>query len=246
VKPYRAAFTVIALLAATALLLLNLPAVRLDAGVPVRLQLPERLGGWSGVDLVFCQNEKCLRSFRADRLPSRKLCPLCGGALDALALAEHRNLPRDILLSRKQYVRPNTAPALVTVLVSGLERGGIHRPEMCLEGQGWHITGGRVTRIPVEGRGPLPVMTLNVTRQVRLSPEAPPLTQAATFAYWFTDSRRETPYHVERMMWMAADSVFHGRQSRWAYVAILMPALTGPVEGVDSFIAGLYPFVARK
>jgi hypothetical protein len=244
--PYRPLLAIFALLAATSALLRLIGSPRLDDTVCVRLPLPAAIGEFRGSDILFCQDQRCLRSYRLDTLKDLSRCPACGGALDPISLGERRVLPADVILARKQYLRRPDASALVTVLVNGKERTGIHRPQMCLEGQGWQITGHRVVRIPLAGREPLSVMLLDVVRLPRdqYGPRRP---QEATFAYWFTDGTHETPYHVERMLLMAADNVLRGISRRWAYVTVLLQSgadREAERKQIEALIAALHPMLA--
>jgi hypothetical protein len=244
---YRPLFVVFALLAATSALLSFLGSPRLEENVCLRLPLPAAIGEFRGSDILFCQNQKCMRSFRVETLKDSSRCPVCGGALDPISLAERRVLPADIILARKQYLRRPSASVLVTVLVSGKERTSIHRPQMCLEGQGWQITGHRVVSIPLAGRKPLSVMFLDVMRSPSRQ-QGPLRPQEASFAYWFTDGEHETPYHIARMFHMAADNVLRGISHRWAYVTVLLNSGADKAterQQIESLIAILYPHLAK-
>jgi len=118
--------------------------------------LPDQIGAWKGENLFFCQNESCLRSFTEQTLGTNRVCPRCGGTIERTwSLAERRLLPKDTVLLKKVYHHPNGQSLTVSVVISGTERVSIHRPQMCLVGQGYDIIHEQNCRITIPGKAPL-------------------------------------------------------------------------------------------
>ena len=68
------------------------------------------------------------------------------------------------------------------------------------------------------------------------------------YAYWFVGKDRETPFHLERMFWMAWDRIIHNVAHRWAYIAVAGDrSLSNDdhVEQVRGFIHDIYPYLTR-
>ncbi len=245
-KTLRPYFTVIGLLIVTAALMASTVDVRSTDEAGVTLQLPDIAGEWSGQDMLFCQNPVCVREYREGELNGATRCPACGGELDRMTRAEKDILPKDTEIVKKDYRNPSGRGIYVTIVLSGKERVSIHRPQVCLVGQGYKILRSHVVEVPLEGREPLKVMVLDVVRYLR-GPEGQPIEAPFYFAYWFVGKDRETPYHLERMVWMASDRIFRNVSHRWAYVAasgLREPGSDSYENELREFVRAFYPRIA--
>lgn len=195
-------------------------AVSSSGTLAIPAALPSRVGDWKGEEVRFCQNPECLRDFPLEELLDPGKCPACGGALDALAFAERQLLPQDTLLVRKRYRRAGGPPISVAIVFSGGSRSSIHRPEICTVGQGFSTTRSTLMAVPVTGRAPLQVTSIELERKTAHGGPGASL----LMAYWFEGGQgRETPSHTRRILWMAADRMLQGNPVRWAYVSVQMP-----------------------
>jgi len=194
----------------------------------IREELPVNLGEvWEGAGILFCQNPACARGWLQQDLPSPEdgqyACPqvlkggsVCGGEMATGSFAEYSNLPSDTVIYKRRYQRRDLPEAVtVGVILSGRDRRSIHRPEVCMPSQGNLIQHQQVIDVPIDGREPLQVMVLELTREKDGVPVS-----FSYFAYWFVGQNRETPYHWERVKWMATDRIFHNVSHRWAYVHV--------------------------
>jgi hypothetical protein len=215
---YRPFIVVVVLLALAVLALQFTVNVELVDQAGVRMELPARLGDWSGVELRFCHNAACLKDFTVNQLTARDKCPACGAELHTMSLAEYEQLPKDTEFIKGRYTNSVKEEVFVSVVLSGRERESIHRPERCLVGQGNSIDKSYVVQAPVAGSAPLGVMVLETTRPLDVRSGKRTLT--GYYAYWFVGQGRETPYHVERMFWLGWDRIVHSVAHRWAYIAI--------------------------
>jgi hypothetical protein len=161
-----------------------------------------------------------------------------------MAPIERALLPPDTLLERAEY-RAAAGDGLVATLVcSGRDRSSIHRPEMCLSGD---VTDTREISIDLPGRGPLSLRLLTLVRgQGSETGQSGKTTMY--YAYWFTSGEHETSSHIERMMLMASDRVFHGVARRWAYVSVAgkMPANGDPTPQLREFLREFVPQLAPR
>jgi hypothetical protein len=214
-----------------------------EAGI--RLEIPDTVGAWTGAEILYCQNPDCRELVEVDDAAARPaVCPECGeGVLDPMSMLEKELLPSDTGMIRKQFLDPEGARVHASIVLSGKERGSIHRPELCLTGQGRKITGRRVVEVPMEGRVPLRVMVLEL-EITTAGPTGAPFVSGAYYAYWFVGKGRETPHHLMRMALMAADRVFRNVAHRWAYVSVSgtrNPGSDAYLDEVRGFVHDFYP-----
>lgn len=233
-------------IAGLTLLLLNFTvAVSQSGNLAIPAALPSNVGDWKGEEVRFCQNPECLRDFPLEELTDTGKCPVCGGLLDALAYAERQLLPKDTLLVRKRYRRTGSPPISVAMVFSGGSRSSIHRPEICTVGQGFIITRSVILPVPVSGRAPLEVTSIDLEKKTARGGAGASL----LMAYWFEGGQgRETPSHTRRILWMAADRILQGNPIRWAYVSVQMPGSVPPSltrQRVTEFIGKLQPELRR-
>jgi hypothetical protein len=136
------------------------------------------------------------------------------------------NLPTDTEFAKRTYytaaATQNTERdiARVSIVLAGSERRSIHRPEVCLTGQGWSIVGSQVRAIEIQPGKILEVKDLTIERQ---QPAESGQSQRlrAHYVYWFVGTDITTPSHFTRIWLSTWDSVFRNINHRWAYPSIL-------------------------
>jgi len=242
-KPLKPYFVVIGLMAATSLLLAFSVDVKVTDEAGIKMLLPAQVGKWHGEEILYCLNSACQKEFMEGQLNGARVCPDCGGELDRMSKAEKDILPADTGLVRKKYVSPEGRVIFVSIVLSGRERSSIHRPQMCLVGQGQEIVRSLTVPVPLDGRKPLDVMVLDLLRRYQ-GPEGQSREYSSYYAYWFVGKGRETPSHVRRMVWMATDRILHNVSHRWAYIAIAGsrdPDSDDYQGEMVSFVHDLYP-----
>lgn len=219
--------------------------------------LPDTLGAeWTGDQVLFCQNPLCGRSWLTRDISEEddgtRVCTTnwqgepCGSELLTMSYGERMILPSDTKILKKRYTRNYDPEEIVfcSVVFSGEHRTSIHRPETCMVGQGHEIVSNPVIEVPLEGREPLRVMVLHLTKRV-----SPQRVHNSYYAYWFVGDDRETPFHHERMLWMALDRIFKNITHRWAYIAVSgerSPDLndTAHYEEIREVVGKLYPQIS--
>lgn len=243
-KPY---FVVITLLLLTSLALAVTVNVQISDEAGIKFALPDKVGDWEGHEIRFCQNSECQKQFRADALEDYDVCPECGGELRGMTFGESQMLPADTRILKKQYIHPSGKSVFVAIVLSGKERVSIHRPQICLVGQGREIVESSVLSVPVADRKPLDVMVLDMLNTVRGS-DGQTRRTGRYYAYWFVGKGRETPYHIQRMFWMAFDRIFFNVSHRWAYISVSGSRnqdSSEHCEQVSEFVSKLYPEMIR-
>lgn len=213
----------------------------------IKLELPNNVGYWKGADLFYCQNENCMASFTEDEIGESSVCLRCNGRLDRFSPAERKGLPEDTLFLKKQYQDPLGKKIFVSIVITGVRRASIHRPQWCLPAQGYTIEANRVIEVPFDNRASLPVMLLDLRKQESSSLESK-RSETFAYAYWFVGKGRETPYHLQRLFWMAYDNIFRGVSHRWAYIAVATDRREGSdehIKRITGFIAEFYPMIRK-
>jgi hypothetical protein len=244
-KPY---LTVIGLMTITSLALAFTVDVTITDEAGIKVELPDQIADWVGEEVRFCHNRTCRREFLSGQLEDHDTCPACGEGLHGMSRAEYDMLPKDTILLKKKYYRSDGESVFVSIVLSGKERASIHRPQVCLVGQGREIVDTTVMDVPIEGRKPLGVTVLDLlTRPRGGNPEKN--LKYTYYAYWFVGKGRETPSHVMRMIWMATDRIFLNVAHRWAYISVSGTREKGSDayrDQIASFIALLYPEMALR
>jgi hypothetical protein len=245
IAPY---FAVLLVTAAGTLALAFKTDVRFTGEAGVRDALPARVGEWSGEEILYCQNPACDKLIKGSEIGEDLLCPRCGGRTSSGSLTEWALLPADTGIHKMLYTHDSTGENLmVSLVLSGASRTSIHRPQICLVGNGREITSTRIIRVDLEDGEKLGVTLLDMLWRGQGS-EGRPAAQRTFFAYWFIGKGHETPRHLARMFWMAFDRIVHGLSHRWAYVGVSGERLDGSREHerrARSFIRELEPLIEK-
>ena len=218
-----------------------------EAGIV--LHLPEQVGEWQGLDILFCPDRACGGQYFSSQLEDPTTCPQCGAKLGNMNWAERAMLPADTGLVRKYYSIPGNRSGIhATIVLSGDDRSSIHRPQVCMTAAGHEIAHERVIRIPLEGRAePLEVTVLDMVKPFTREDGARGA-YASYYAYWFVGKDRETASHLARMAWMGYDRVFRGVSHRWAYIALSGardPASEAHLQTIANFASQLHPALLK-
>jgi hypothetical protein len=135
------------------------------------------------------------------------------------SLSEKTILPADTQFERRVYTSLSGESINCGIVLAGGQKRSIHRPEVCLDGQGWSIPIGEVITVDLKSGHKLDVTMLTLKRTVELrNGEKKELRQK--FLYWFIGDGRTTPDHLERILLTSRDRVFRNINHRWAYVTV--------------------------
>lgn len=148
---------------------------------------------------------------------------------------EHRILPADTEFVRKNYkdYSPSQNNIFCGIVLSGVSQQSIHRPEVCLRGQGWKITNEENIPIQLESGHLLTVHNLTIQRSIKIGDK--PVTLTEYNMYWFVGENVTTPSHFRRVFLTSWDRIFHNRAHRWAYVTVSSPITAGLIpKGLDA------------
>lgn len=134
-------------------------------------------------------------------------------------------LPADTIIKKRKYHTPGRSietrdVAHASLVVAGNDTRSIHRPEVCLDGQGWTITSSTVREVTLISGAVLRVRDLAIQRE-ELRPGRSKLLLRAHYVYWFVGSDISTPSNLERQLLSLRDSVLRNVNHRWAYPSVM-------------------------
>ena len=157
------------------------------------------------------------------------------GRRTEVTAAEHAVLPPDTGFSRREYVNLANPQQRVflSIVLSGRDRSSIHRPELCVVGQGWTIRAVTEHGFSAAGRSPgtFPATVLHVQRAVQTPRGAVLVPQL--IVYWFVGGDTVEPTYWKRLARDAWNRVVHARADRWAYVLMQSDARDGDAAALD-------------
>jgi hypothetical protein len=137
----------------------------------------------------------------------------------------------------------------MTVVLMGSDRSSIHRPEICMTGQGWAIDNTHPAVETIRLERPLaydlPVNRLLATKQVA-DADGKVQNVRGIYVFWFVDGGHLTANPNQWMLWwMPRDLLLHGVLERWAYISVFSPCLPGQedatYERMKKLIASAVP-----
>jgi len=157
---------------------------------------------------------------------------------------EREILPPDTGYSRRWYANlaDRRRDVFLSIVLSGRDRTSIHRPELCLVGQGWTIEGATRHAFRGAGGGPVPATVLRVRRE-RPTPQGR-VSVPQLVAYWFAGRDTVTPSHWGRFWTDTWNRVARARVDRWAYVLLqtdLADGEAGALARMQAVLDGTLP-----
>jgi len=137
--------------------------------------------------------------------------------------AEKDLLPADTQIIKMQYRSPGRVEdrdvAHVTLVLAGAERRSIHRPEVCLDGQGWTLLDAKVVPVEISPGKILEVKDLLIEREIRPENGDRKMLRAHYF-YWFIGTDVSTPSNAMRIWLSTWDNMARNVNHRWAYASV--------------------------
>jgi len=152
------------------------------------------------------------------------------GKSEPISEGEKVLLPPDTEIVKKLYTNAQGEQVNMQIVLSGVEHRSIHRPEICLSGQGWTVSSGQVIKVPLASGHEIDVMVLDITHQRRAENGAV-VNVPALYAYFFVSKDAQTPRHWDRIAITNLDLLLHNKSHRWAYVITMAPVLKGLLPG---------------
>lgn len=220
-----------------------LPAPTYVSADLVTSSLPQSVGDFTGDVPWFCHNDQCMEVIderlllqAGQQKDGGFVCPSCSGKLYVISLGEQDSLPADTKILKETYRSTDGLTYAVTVVVSGRQRGSIHRPELCLPAQGFVMSDARRVNVRVAGGTPKNIRKIRVQRTGQHS---------VSMIYWFFSKERESCSHAERILLDIWDRSIHNRINRWAMVAVNVSSELDSPESMERLEAFLSDFCQR-
>jgi len=158
-------------------------------------------------------------------------------------------LPADTSFGQRNYQAPDGFEVAVHIVLMGTDRTSLHKPQLCLPAQGWHIDDARSieTSIPIDRpmRYDLPVVKLIASKEMSIGGETTRLN--GIYVYWFVcdDGVSASVTGFQRMWSTAKRLISTGVLQRWAYVSCWSTFAPGQEEAtferMKKFIASTVP-----
>jgi hypothetical protein len=154
-------------------------------------------------------------------------------------------LPSDTSFGQRAYTAPDGFGLALSVVLMGTDRTSLHKPQFCLEGQGFHIDSTRSEETTVHVDKPvayeLPVVKLVSNREIMDNGQ--PQVQTGVYVYWYVadGALSASVSGFQRMWWMGTELLRTGILQRWAYVSCF--AVCQPGQEAAAFDR-MKPFIA--
>jgi exosortase len=141
---------------------------------------------------------------------------------------ERQTLPADTGYARRLYLPSGDQgrAVLVSLVLSGRDRSSLHRPDLCLTGQGWSIVA-KSRYLFGKGGRQLPCTLLEVEHAAIGGGKV----QRGLVAYWYVGPQGVEPDNFERLL-KDIQGRLAGRSDRWAYVLMQTEMPTGKDEAL--------------
>jgi hypothetical protein len=206
-----------------------------------------------------------LHSFQKLGKPGVKTRPLVGSQNLEVVLPEHvlncesepiplaevvtNTLPPDTSFGQRIYKAPDGFQMQLAVVLMGADRTSLHKPQFCLEGQGWQLGPSSFSSASVPMQRPyayeLPVGKLVASREVEVNGQRGQVRAVYVYYYIADGALSASTTGFQRMWWMARDLIRTGVLQRWAYVSYLAICQPGQedatFERMKTFIAASAP-----
>ena len=143
-------------------------------------------------------------------------------------------LPADTSFGGRRYEAPDGFSMMLNVVLMGSDRTSLHKPQFCLEGQGWQIDPSASLATSVRIERPedyeLPVVRLVASREGGAEGQRQVI--RCVYTYWFVadDALSASVSGFQRMWMMGSKLLRTGILQRWAYVSCLSVCKPGDEE----------------
>ncbi len=159
-----------------------------------------------------------------------------GQALEMTA-QEQNVLDEGVRLARTVYRSEKGLRVLATVVVGGPGKRTLHRPEVCLPGQGWTIASSNVVPVSLADGREVEATLLQIFRETELEPGQRVRMRGLNF-YWYVGSDGTTrPDYYGHISKGYQDAILRNLNHRWSMVSIFVPVSEAPLGQEDPLLA---------
>lgn len=180
-----------------------------------------------GMTLLLCQSSPQFKGGDSSGVLTE--LPMVAGSFvgesESPSAIELELLPADTIIVKRTYRTPgrsveNRDLAHASLVIAGQDSRSIHRPEVCLDGQGWTVVSSQVLPIKLLSGKELQVCDLAIER-TQLLDNGTKLPLRAHYVYWFVGADVSTPSNLERQLITFRDNVLRNVNHRWAYPSVM-------------------------
>ncbi len=145
--------------------------------------------------------------------------------------AQERNvLDEGVELARSFYASPQGRHILVTMIVGGPGKRTLHRPEVCLPGQGWSIASSEVITLDFADGRKTEATLLHLVRETAAE-NGERVRVRALNVYWYIGSDGSTrPDYYGHISKGYQDSLLKDLNHRWSMISVFVPVSELPVS----------------
>jgi hypothetical protein len=139
----------------------------------------------------------------------------------AISTWETSILPKDTTFGRKIYLSPEGFGTQMSAVVMKSDRTSIHRPQVCVTGQGWKIEKSEVIKIPMASPKPytLSATCLSLSKELTKENQEKKVRLGGVYIFWFVSENRFASEHHEALWNITKDLLTKGTLYPWAYVS---------------------------
>lgn len=180
------------------------------------------------------------------------------GMEQGMTMQEKSILAEGVKIVRNAYLGPGGRQITVTLITSGQGKRELHRPEVCLPGQGWNMAESTPVELKLSDGRTLTATLLRLFSDREISPGVPSRMRAVNL-YWYVGSDGTTsPDYYDHIRISYLDAIFKTINHRWSMVSIFSPitdsqsadgnpfAEIGAIEEVKNFVQELAPHFMTK
>ena len=129
-------------------------------------------------------------------------------------------LPKDTSYAQRLYTNTNGFQVNANIILMGMDRTSIHKPEFCLTGQGWEAPKKETVIIHIPGPHPYNLQVAKWTLAKFVKDDQGQKQEVhGLYVFWFVAKNEETDGHWRRIWWLTRDLLTTGVLQRWAYVS---------------------------
>lgn len=180
------------------------------------------------------------------------------GIEQGMTIQEKKILAEGVKIVRNAYLGPGGRQILVTLITSGQGKRELHRPEVCLPGQGWNMAESTPVELKLSDGRTITATLLRLFSDREVAPGVQSRVRAVNI-YWYVGSDGTTsPDYYDHIRISYLDAIFKNINHRWSMVSIFSPiaesqladnnpfAEIGAIEEVKNFVQDLAPHFMMK
>lgn len=145
---------------------------------------------------------------------------------------EKQAFDEGVEMTRSLYKSPRGRQFICTLVLSGPIKRSLHRPEICMPGQGWKIERSEIIKLRTDD-GRVQEATLLYLFKEHKSEDGRRMRTRAYNVYWYVGYDVATPSYTNHVILSHRDSVFRNINHRWGMASLFVVNPSRPVGQSD-------------